>query len=310
MQLYVRRVFIMDNCEELIPEWLNFVRGIVDSEDLPLNISRESLQQNKILKVIRKNLVKKVTCLLIRFSHVAHLTRAHLVHIRTQTHTYARKHTHTHANTYIHANTKPHIHTSMRRTYDIWVLTLFSPLSAQCIDLFLELAENKEDYKKFYEQFAKNLKYGIHEDSQTRGKLADLLRYHSSKSGEELTSLKDYVTGMKEPQKVHGVLATPCVLSVCFRMRIGANACVLCVCVYVCARMYVTCVLLLYECYVRARMYVRVCVSMYAFVLVRVRFAALTFPFLFAIGHLLHHRREQEAARELAVHRGSEEEEL
>jgi heat shock protein beta len=132
IRLYVKRVFINDKFEDLMPRWLKFVRGIVDSNDLPLNVSREILQKSKVLSIINKRLVRK------------------------------------------------------------------------SLDMFRDLADDKEDsskYVMFWNNFGKYLKVGVIEDDRNRDDIVPLLRFYSSKSGDEYTSFDKYIEGMPEGQK-------------------------------------------------------------------------------------------------------------
>src|SRR5690606_492410 len=122
VRLHVRRVLVMDKCEELLPKWLRFVRGVVDSEDLPLNVSRETLQDSKAVRIIRKQLVTQVLGMLEQLA-----------------------------------------------------------------------SERPDDYLKFWKSFGPVLKEGLHFEPDQRERLAKLLRYYSTASGDGWTSLSEYV---------------------------------------------------------------------------------------------------------------------
>lgn len=131
IRLYVKRVFINDKFEDIVPRWLKFVRGVVDSQDLPLNVSREILQKSKVLSIINKRLVRK------------------------------------------------------------------------SLDMIRDIESDEDDskYIMFWNNFGKYLKVGVIEDSRNKEDIIPLLRFYSSRSGEEYTSLEQYVEGMKENQK-------------------------------------------------------------------------------------------------------------
>lgn len=158
IRLYVRKVLITDEFEEMLPRYLNFVRGVVDSDDLPLNVSRETLQQHKVLKVMGKKLTRKVLEMLRKLSQQASKDAE-------------------------------------------------EEEDAVEEDEGAEEEDNKEEeekedpYIKFWEEFGKNIKLGLIEDSSNRTKLSKLLRFKTSMSDGKWASLEEYVERMKDWQK-------------------------------------------------------------------------------------------------------------
>merc|ERR1712023_92093 len=156
IKLYVRRVFITDEFEDMMPRWLSFIKGVVDSEDLPLNVSREMLQTSKVLRVIKKKLVTKA-----------------LEMIRKMAEKKKKKEDKDEAKEGEEDKAK-------------------DPA---------EEAEDNENYLNFWKEFQKAIKLGLYEDSSNRTKLAKLLRFQTSKTGDNWTSLEKYISRMAKGQK-------------------------------------------------------------------------------------------------------------
>jgi len=152
IKLYVRRVFITDEFEELLPKYLGFLMGIVDSDTLPLNVSREMLQQHNSLKTIKKKLIRKALDMIRRI-----------------------------------AEEDPDESDAKGKT---------DAESESEPD-----TEKKGKYVKFWNEFGKSIKLGIIEDASNRNRLAKLLRFESTKSGNKLASLDQYISRMKPGQK-------------------------------------------------------------------------------------------------------------
>merc|ERR1712241_200157 len=167
VKLFVRRVLVADKFEELLPRYLNFVRGVVDSDDLPLNVSREQLQQNKIMKVISKKLVRKVLELMKKLAKEDDSGDEDDEEKDDEEEKEEKK-------------------------------------DEEKKDEGEEKKDKKDEestWAKFYKEFNKNLKMGCYEDDSNRSKISKLLRFISTKSEGEETSLDKYLDRMAESQE-------------------------------------------------------------------------------------------------------------
>ena len=167
LHLYVRKVLIADSFDDLLPRYLSFVVGVVDSDDLPLNVSREQLSQDKVLKVMGKKIVRKAIEMIKKLAEEGEVKEAAEEKEASEEQAEATE-----------ATTEATTETTETKT-----------------------EEDNANYIELWEQFGKSLKIGVIEDSANRNKLARLLRYKSSLSEGKWTSLEHYVERMKEWQK-------------------------------------------------------------------------------------------------------------
>jgi len=173
LKLYVRRVLVAEEFEDLMPRYLHFVRGVVDSDDLPLNVSREALQQHKIMKVISKKLVRKALELMKKI---------------------AKESESADDDEDDEDDEKEEEEKEDKEEDD-------EDKEKEKEDKEKEKKAKAEKYDDFYKQFGRNLKLGCYEDDGNRSKLSKLLRFISNKSGDKFVSLDKYVENMKESQE-------------------------------------------------------------------------------------------------------------
>jgi len=173
LKLYVRRVLIAEEFEELMPRYLNFIKGIVDSDDLPLNVSREQLQQMKMIKVMSKKLVRKA------IDMIRHLAEDDEEEEEDDDENNEE------------GEGKEKKEGEEEKEEDA---------EGKETEEKKEDEEEEDKYEKFWKHFGKNIKLGVIEDSSNRNKLAKLLRFHSTADPEKLTSLDDYISRMKSDQ--------------------------------------------------------------------------------------------------------------
>lgn len=160
LKLYVRRVLITEEFSDLMPKYLSFVKGVVDSDDLPLNVSREQLQQMKMIKVMSKKLVRKTIDM--------------LTELADQSYEYE----------------EDEVDEDQTEKHE----------DEEDTPKEEDEEDDEDKYEVFWSNFGKNIKLGVIEDSSNRNKLAKLLRFHTTFDDEEQTSLDEYISRMKDDQ--------------------------------------------------------------------------------------------------------------